>query len=182
MGQRPIPLNALGARQAERLAPLLQSHGVHSIYSSPVLRAQQTATILGNALSCTVQLEPGLTEIGMGEWEGRYWKDLAHDLNRHNLYLLPDEARPPGGESLREVQARAVAAIERSRRQQEITTVVCVTHADVVRAILAHYLTFDLRTIRQIRIDHASVTALEFQDSLIDLLYLNVAPVEPPDR
>lgn len=177
MGQRPIPLNSLGTRQAEQLVPLLQNHSVHSIYASPVLRAQQTATILGAALSRSIQTEPGLTEIGMGEWEGLYWKDLTQDFNRLNLYVRPDEARPPGGESLREVQTRAVAAIERLREQPEPMTSLFVTHADVIRTIVAHYLNLDLRTIRQVRIDHASLTGLEFRDSLIDLLFLNVAPI-----
>jgi len=178
MGQRPIPLNELGARQATALVSLLHSQAVHSIHASPVLRAQQTAAILGEALSRPVHIEPGLAEIGMGEWEGRYWKDLTEDFNRHNLYLLPDEARPPGGESLKEVQTRAVAAIERSRDRSESMTALFVTHADVIRAIVAHYLNFELRTIRQVRIDHASLTGLEFRENLIDLLFLNV--VLPP--
>ena len=48
-----------------------------------------------------------------------------------------------------------------------------VSHADVVRAIIAHYLQWDLQTIRQVRIDHASLTALKVADGLADLLFLN---------
>lgn len=176
MGKLPIPLNEQGRRQARRLAAFLQRSHVHSVYSSPVLRAHQTATILAESLARQVDIEPGLTEIGMGEWEGRYWKDLAQDVNKLNLYLMPDEARPPRGETLREVQTRAVAAIEHSRTSSESTTLVFVTHADVVRAIIAHYMGFELRRIRQVRIDHASLTSLEFGEELAALLHLNLVP------
>lgn len=180
MGTLPIPLNERGERQAQRLASVLRSGSVHAIYSSPVLRARQTATILAEALLRPLHIEPALTEIGMGEWEGQYWNDLAHDVTRLNLYSMPDEARPPGGETLREVQARCVSAIEQSRDPRDSTTLLFVTHADVVRAIVAHYLHFDLRRIRQVRIDHASQTALELGEGLTDLLYLNVVPPSGP--
>jgi broad specificity phosphatase PhoE len=122
-------------------------------------------------------LDKGLTEIGVGEWEGRYWTELSEDLSRRNLYAQPEEARPPGGETLREVQSRAVAAVERTRGEHHSDAVVLVSHADVVRAIVAHYLGFELRTIRQVRIDHASLTALEIKGPLADLLFLNYVPM-----
>lgn len=177
MGELPIPLNPEGASQAERLASFLRSRPIGAIYSSPALRAQQTALTLASALRLSVTLDAGLTEIGVGEWEGRYWKDLAEDLSRRNLYAQPEETRPPGGETLREVQSRAVAAVERTRGACRSDAVVLVSHADVVRAIIAHYLGFELRTIRQVRIDHASLTALELRGSLADLLFLNYVPI-----
>jgi broad specificity phosphatase PhoE len=177
MGELPIPLNPEGASQAERLASLLRGRPIGAIYSSPAVRAQQTALTLASALRLSVTLDAGLTEIGVGEWEGRYWKDLAEDLSRRNLYARPEETRPPGGETLREVQSRAVAAVERTRGASRSDAVVLVSHADVVRAIIAHYLGFDLRTIRQVRIDHASLTALELRGSLADLLFLNYVPM-----
>ena len=120
---------------------------------------------------------PVLTEIGVGSWEGRYWTELSEDLSRRNLYARPEETRPPGGETLREVQSRAVAVVERTRGEHHSDAVVLVSHADVVRAIVAHYLGFELRTVRQVRIDHASLTALEIQGPLTDLLFLNYVPM-----
>jgi broad specificity phosphatase PhoE len=183
MGELPIPLNPEGAGQAERLAAFLRSRAIGAIYSSPAVRAHQTAETLAAAFRLSVTVEAGLTEIGVGEWAGRYWHELAEDINRRDLYASPEEARPPGGETLREVQARAVAAVERARGGGRSEAVVLVSHADVVRAIVAHYLGFELRTIRQVRVDHASLTALELKGSLADLLFLNYVPASPrPER
>jgi broad specificity phosphatase PhoE len=178
MGERPVPLNQQGEAQAQRLASLLKDRPVHALCSSPVARALQTAQILASALQVPVTIDRGLTEIGVGQWEGRFWKDLADEIVRQNFYRDPLEARPPGGETLSEVQARAVATVERvmAGASEGAGPLLFVSHADVVRAILAHYLRFDLQTVRQIRIDHASLTALHLNGNTVDLLCLNYTP------
>lgn len=180
MGERPVPLNQNGRAQAQRLAAFLKARQIQALYSSPVARALQTAEILASALQLPVTTERGLTEIGVGEWEGRYWNDLTEEIARQNFYAIPEDARPPGGETLRETHRRAVAVIERASSWHGTGSLLFVSHADVVRAIVAHYLGFDLRTVRQIRIDHASLTALEINGSTADLLFLNYIPPVPP--
>jgi broad specificity phosphatase PhoE len=175
MGERPIPLNRTGQRQAERVAQLLKTRRVGAIYSSPVARALQTAEAIGSALGLPVTAEAGLKEIGMGEWEGQFWKDLADEIVRKNFYTMPQVARPPGGETIGEVQTRAVAVIERLRAETG-DPLVFVSHADVVRVILGHYLRLDLQHVRQMRIDHASVSALDLTGDLVTLLCLNYTP------
>lgn len=176
MGACPVPLNPLGKAQAERLALCLKSRPIATVYSSPVARALQTAEILASMLEMPVSVEEGLTEIGVGQWEGRYWKDLEDEITRQNFYALPEEARPPGGETFGETQRRAVAAVERAVHRATTGPMLFVSHADVIRAILAHYLGFDLREIRRIRIDHASLTALNVDGAFSDLLLLNYTP------
>jgi broad specificity phosphatase PhoE len=178
MGEQPVPLNRQGEAQTTKLASLLKERPVGAIYSSPVARTVQTAEILAQALHVPVTTDRGLTEIGVGQWEGRFWKDLANEIIRQNFYRNPLEARPPGGETLREVQVRAVAAVERARTDaaHEAGPLLFVSHADVVRAILAHYLRFDLQTVRQLRIDHASLTVLHINEATADLLCLNYPP------
>lgn len=175
MGEQPVPLNRQGEEQAQRLAALLTNRPVRGLYSSPVARTLQTARILASALQVPVTTDRGLTEIGVGQWEGRFWNDLTDEIVRQNFYSNPLEARPPGGETLGEVQARAVASVERARTGAAEGTgpLLFVSHADVVRAILAHYLRFDLKTVRQMRIDHASLTAFHVNESTVDLLCLN---------
>jgi broad specificity phosphatase PhoE len=176
MGERPVPLNEAGQRQAHRLAALLKDRPVRAVYSSPVARAFQTAEILTSVLQAPVTVERGLTEIGVGQWEGRYWKDLTDEIIRHNFYNKPQEARPPGGETLREVQARAVAVVERVRGGPGNGPLLFVSHADVLRTILAHYLRLDLQSVRQMRIIHASLTVLDLNEDTADLLCLNYPP------
>lgn len=173
MGEQPVPLNRNGEAQAKRLASFLKSRSIRALYSSPVARALQTAEILASVLHVPVTADRGLTEINVGEWEGQYWKDLTDEFARQQFYTRPEEARPPGGETLREVQARAIAVVERARAREGADRLLFVSHADVVRTILAYYLRFDLKTVRQMRIDHASLTALELNGTLADLLFLN---------
>jgi broad specificity phosphatase PhoE len=176
MGAQPVPLNDHGCLQAHRLASFLRTRPIRRLYSSPVVRARQTAEIVGAALSLPLIVEAGLTEIGVGDWVGRYWRDLADAEVRLNFYTRPEEARPPGGETLREVQARAVTTVQRALAAADSGPIVMVSHADVLRTIVAHYLQVSLPTMRQMRIDHASVTALEITGSGADLLFLNHVP------
>lgn len=173
MGEQPVPMNQNGEAQVKRLATFLKSRSIHALYSSPVARALQTAEILASALQVPVTADRGLTEINVGEWEGRYWKHLTDEFARQQFYSRPEEARPPGGETLSEVQTRAVAVVERARARKGADRLLFVSHADVLRTILAHYLRLDLKTVRQLRIDHASLTALEINGTLADLLFLN---------
>lgn len=176
MGTRPVELNQDGLTQAARLAIQLIALKRPALYSSPVRRARQTADILAATLHVPVVEEPGLSEIGVGDWEGRFWSEFDGDPARVNFYRLPEEARPPGGETLGEVRRRAVASVERAVGRGEKQPAIFVTHADVIRTIVAHYLEASLQTMRHMQIGHASVTALEIKGSSGVLLCLNSLP------
>jgi broad specificity phosphatase PhoE len=181
MGHRPVPLSRHGQTQARHLAALLKGLPIHALLTSPIARAVQTAEILADVLGLPVTTEPGLTEIGFGAWEGQYWKDLADEIVRQNFYRCPTEARPPGGETLREVQTRAVEAVERATAQHPQAPLLCVSHADVIRAILSHYLQLDLAVVRQMRISHASLTIVELGAGTAELRCLNYpTDLSPP--
>ena len=173
MGDQPIPLNAEGERRAREVAQVLAHTNIGSLSASPVLRAVQTAAILGAAAAVEVQTLAGLSEIGVGRWINRYWRDFADDPAKRDWYRKPDEARPEGGETLREVQRRAVEQVLRSGRGGPH---VFVSHGDVIRAILAHYLQMDLADLRRARIDHVSVSGLDLTERPAHLLFLNHQP------
>jgi broad specificity phosphatase PhoE len=173
MGRSPIPLNETGERQVQALARELKRLPPDHIYASPVVRTLQTARILGIALNLPVQVDEGLLEIGVGEWEGQYWRDLSGDPIRLQYYSHPETARPPGGETLNEVGRRALGVVERANRASASSTYLFVSHADVIRAILAHYLRLGMEGVRHIRIDHASLTGLNVGGPQPELLYVN---------
>jgi broad specificity phosphatase PhoE len=194
MGDQPIPLNERGRQQARTLAQQLEGAPVAAIVTSPVLRAAQTAEALAGVLRCSLSHAAGLREIGVGDWVNRYWNDLSDEPARRDFYTKPREARPPGGETLWEVQQRAVAVVEQARathtrssyarhgRGPEPTPLpyphteghlLFVTHADVIRTILSHYLDIEMVQLRQMRIDHASITAVSLFEERAELLFLN---------
>ena len=176
MGDQPVPLNHAGERQARELASLLSGAKIARIYSSPVLRALQTAQILCEGLQAGIVQAPGLSEIGVGAWMNRFWKELADDPVKRDWYTRPDDARPAGGETLREVQQRAVSAVQEILSTGADGHSLFVSHADVIRTILAHYLRIDLVLLRNMKIDHASATALEITPQGNQLLFLNYRP------
>jgi broad specificity phosphatase PhoE len=176
MGDQPIPLNHAGERQARELARLLGGAKIARVYSSPVLRALQTAQVLGETLQAAVVPAQGLSEIGVGAWLNRFWRDLAEDPAKRDWYTRPDEARPEGGETLCEVQRRAVSVVQEVVPTLREGHCAFVSHADVIRTIVAHYLQLDLAALRNIKIDHASATALEIAPQGNQLLFLNYRP------
>lgn len=176
MGNQPIPLNQTGEQQARACAEMLAHTPIAGIVTSPALRAVQTAHIVGRTHAVPVRHAPGLSEIGVGDWINRYWKDLGEDPAKRDWYAQPDRARPSGGETLREVQQRAVAAVEEALQIAKDGPYIFVSHGDVIRALLAHYLQVDLHTLRQARIDHAGVSGIEVTDAATHLLFLNHRP------
>lgn len=176
MGDQAIPLNQVGERQAQVCAEILSRTPISGVFTSPVLRAVQTAEILRRPHEVPLQHISELREIGVGLWINRYWKDFADDPARRDWYGQPDTARPSGGETLREVQHRAVGAVERIIKCPQDKPYVFVSHGDVIRAILAHYLHLDLGILRNATIDHVSVSGLDVSDHSVQLLFLNHRP------
>jgi broad specificity phosphatase PhoE len=176
MGDQAIPLNQAGERQVRVCAEILSRTPISGIFTSPVLRAVQTAEILRRPHGIPMQQISELREIGVGHWINRYWKDFSDDPAKRDWYAQPDLARPSGGETLREVQRRAVAAVEQTLAGPQDKPCVFVSHADVIRAILAHYLHLDLAVIRHAVIDHASVSGLDLTGHGAQLLFLNHRP------
>ena len=176
MGDQPIPLNETGRRQAQVCADVLSRTPIAGLFTSPVLRAVQTAEILACPCQASLQHLSDLREIGVGDWVNRYWKEFADDPAKRNWYTQPDLARPAGGETLQEVQHRAITAVEQAIADAQDKPYVFVSHADVIRAIVAHYLRLDLAMIRHAIIDHVSVSGLDVTDQAARLLFLNHRP------
>ena len=139
-GQAPHapPLNAAGHTQSESLAEQLNSHIFDTLYSSDLLRAIQTAEIVGARLDLRVQVEPRLREINQGEWEGMLGSDIAR------LYPAqwaarerdPLNAHPPGGESVVEVAARAWAAAADIARRHLGGAALVVSHGLLLATLI----------------------------------------------
>ena len=184
MGTLPVPLNERGDEQARGVAQALTRYPIAALFSSPVARAVQTARLVAERLGLPITEEAGLTELAMGAWEGRYWNELESDQSRRSLYSHPLEARAPGGETLAEVQKRAVAAIENALAIQNHRPSVFVTHADVVRTVVAHYLNLRITDSQRLCIDHASLTIIELTPTnphLIMFNYVYSQDNHPPD-
>ena len=129
-GQSDVPLNEKGFEQAKSLVGKLKGKTFITIYTSDLLRAQQTAEPIANALGLPIQIEPRLREINQGEWEGV----LVDDIKARYAGLWsqrtvdPASVRPPGGETVSEVAARVYAALDDIARLIPAGNVLIVSH------------------------------------------------------
>ncbi len=136
-GFRDTPLNDTGRRQAADLGNRLAGEGIRSLWSSDLIRARETAEIVGDGIGLMPRFDPRLREANRGEWEGRLFIDIAReDPERYAAWLRAgDSFRFPGGESLRDQLERVTASLEDIRRTGELPALV-VCHGGSIRVIL----------------------------------------------
>jgi probable phosphomutase (TIGR03848 family) len=156
-----VHLGAEGRDQAERLAERFASHAVAAVQTSPLERARETAAPIASRLGLAEEVREGLAEIDFGEWTGRAFDELRDDPRWHAWNAVRSLARAPGGESMVEAQARIVGHLERVRDAQPDGAVVLVSHADMIRAALAHCLGLSLDFMLRLEIAPASVSTVE---------------------
>ena len=156
-----VHLDEDGVAQAEAAAERLASSAVAAVYSSPLERTQDTARIIARPHQLRVRTRRGLGEVDYGDWTD---KPLGQ-LRRRKLWTViqatPSRVTFPGGESIRGAQARAVDATEALADQHAGETIVCVSHADVIKAVVAHHLAMPLDAFQRIVIAPASITVLQ---------------------
>lgn len=155
-----VHLNARGRHEARRLAAWLARHQIASIYSSPRERAVETALVLGEARALTPQTCGNLDEIDFGDWTGATFDALADDAGWRVWVDRRSAARPPHGETIVDVQRRIVAAIDALSARHCDQTIVLVSHGDVIKSAIAHYLGVSLDRLESFEIAPASVSVL----------------------
>jgi broad specificity phosphatase PhoE len=163
-GRSDVPLNRTGRDQAHALALALRHEPIAAIYSSPLLRALETAQIIkAYHPSAPLFQAEGLAEMDLGDFEGmpaQQWAEQYPDFRKAWLET-PLSVTMPGGESLQEVQARAMDTLERitTRSSPESTLLVC-SHSFVNRTILCHALNLSLDRFREVQQDTSALNIL----------------------
>jgi probable phosphomutase (TIGR03848 family) len=157
-----LHLSEEGRQQAKALAERLGPVALDALYASPLERCQETAAVVAEAKGLAVQTLEDLGEVRYGDWTGRELKGLAREPLWKLVQASPSAARFPGGESLFEMQARAVLATERLRAAHPDQTVAVCSHADVIKALACHYLGMHLDLFQRVVVGPASLTAIGF--------------------
>ena len=157
-----LHLSEEGRRQAEGLAGRLEPVPVDAVYASPLERCQETAAAVAEARGLKIQTLEDVGEVRYGDWTGRTIKELSREPLWKVVRASPSAARFPEGESLYEMQARAVLALERLREAHPGQTVLVCSHADVIKALTCHYLGMHLDLFQRVVVSPASVTAFAF--------------------
>jgi probable phosphoglycerate mutase len=174
-----VHLNDKGRAQAASLAQRLSEAPIAAIFSSPLERTLETAQPLAEALDLAVQVCDGLGEARYGDWTGRSLKELKEEELWPVIQVYPGGARFPGGESLREVQARMVDELDAIRDAHPEQTVAVFSHSDPIKMAAAHYAGVPLDLFQRLTISPASVTAFAFTRFGPRLICLNYTDALP---
>lgn len=174
-----VHLNNEGRAQAAALAQRLETVPLAAVYSSPLERTLETAHPLAQAHGLTVQVREGLGEAQYGDWTGRALEELKDEALWPVIQVYPGGVRFPGGESMRETQARIVAELDAIRDAHPGQTVAVVSHSDPIKMAVAHYTGLALDLFQRIAISPASVTAFAFAQYGPRLICLNVTDPLP---
>jgi probable phosphomutase (TIGR03848 family) len=170
---RGVHLNERGRREAAALVERLEGVPIRAVYTSPLERCRETAAPFARARGLSVSARRGLLEVDYGEWTGRTIADVRRTRLWRVVQHTPSRLRFPGGESLLDVQARAVAEIERIAVAHPRDVVAVVTHADVVRLALLHFAGMHVDSLHRLHVDTASVSVLVLQEGGVRLVKVN---------
>jgi probable phosphomutase (TIGR03848 family) len=173
-GQAPgHHLSEAGREQAAALVRRMEPIPLAAIYASPLERCVETAEPLARARRTEVRPLPGVLEVGYGRWTGRPLAQLARTDLWRRVQQTPSRVRFPDGESLAEVQRRSVEALEDLAPRHRRRAVAVVTHADVIRLVLAHYAGVHLDLYQRLVVSPASVSAVALGDGVPRILRMN---------
>jgi probable phosphoglycerate mutase len=170
-----IHLNEKGRAQAEALGGLLQAAHLEALYASPLERTMETAAPIARQSGLRIRSRQGLADVRPGEWQGQSLRVLRHRKLWPVIQHTPSLARFPGGESFPEAQARIVSELEAIRRDHPSpgAAVACVSHGDIIKLAVAHYLGLPLDLFQRLTVDAASISVLWVGDTMSRLVRLN---------
>jgi len=171
---RGLHLSDEGRRQAEAVAARIGKIAkVVAVYSSPLERARETAQIIAKARNMAVRIERGLLELDIGKWTGMALRDAGSKPEWKAVQQHPSGFRFPDGESFTEMQTRITGAIARMVARHAGRIVVAVSHADPIKAAVAHALGTPLDLFQRIMIGTASISAIAYSPSGAAVLTVN---------
>ncbi len=161
-GRAPgLHLSEVGVQQAqqagERIAELKK---IDAVYCSPLERARETAAPIAAAVGLKTTIERGLVECDFGDWTGAELKKLMKLPEWRTVQRAPSTFRFPNGESFTEMQTRIVTTLDRLRHKHPGGTIVCVSHADPIKAAMANALGTHLDLFQRIVISTCSISAI----------------------
>lgn len=177
-GRSEIALSDAGHGEAMRLAARLAATPIAAIHSSPRRRARETAEAVAARHALPVEIVDALDEVDFGAWAGKPFAALAHDPDWHRWNAARGTAPTPGGETMAAATGRAVKHIAAiGERGDGQGAVLCVSHCDIIRGVVAHYLGLEADRLLGFDIDPASLSTLALHDGGAQIVSLNERPL-----
>jgi probable phosphoglycerate mutase len=188
-GQLDIPLNATGLAQARAVASVLKNESFAAIYSSDLIRAQQTAQPVADLLKKKIMLEERLRERHYGMFQGMTYAEASERIPEgYARFKAKDPEYDFGtGESLKDFSHRSLLFIQKVVQDHEGENLLLFTHGGVLEMIYRHATGRGLSTPRDFEIPNAAINRVEVGAagwrvaSWADIAHLSVALDDLPD-
>jgi probable phosphomutase (TIGR03848 family) len=172
-GRTPgVRLDDVGRDQAARAAERLSVVPLAELVTSPLERCKETARAVAarQAAKPRPHVDRALTECDYGDWQGRKLRDLSRLALWRTVQTNPSAARFPGGESLPEMQARAVSAVRRRDAAIHVArgadaVWLAVSHGDLIKSLIADALGMHLDLFQRINVDPAAISVIRYTDA-----------------
>jgi len=177
-GQQDAPLTDLGHKQADAICRYFLGIHIDRIYASDLSRAFETARPLSMVSRVPIKKNTAFREINGGQWEYKKFAELT-DLYPEDYALWRSDlrnARPTGGESIREISKRVCDEVDRIAKIHPDETVVIATHALPIRVMLSNWLAGGVEEIGRIDwVPNASITKVAYKDGIYTTIDLEKA-------
>jgi broad specificity phosphatase PhoE len=177
MGRNPIELNDDGRAQMQAAVPFARLIAPELIFTSPLIRARQSAEIISAGLGGMEIIEDAqLSEVQYGRWEGMTFDDLRDDPDYARCSADPIATPTPGGETIDHVQSRGIEAVHRAVAANPGRRILFVSHGDIIRTVLCKLMGLELNHFRRIRIDNATFSGVQLIGDFSEVKFLNLLP------
>ena len=175
-GTCDIPLNADGLAQAQVVARRCAALHVERVYHSPLKRAAQTAQIIGEMAGASCIPRDGMREGDMGAFQGLTLEQARERFPQECAAYFANQTHvaPPGGESMLELQSRAVAALDAIERDaQGCGRIAIVSHGALLKTLLCAVADMPLTCFGRIDVSNCSISVVDSTDGQRRLVTLN---------
>ena len=171
MGSADVPLNEAGRSQCEGVARMLADFSIDTVVTSPLERARESAQIIASALGVALREDSDLEEVKFGRWQGHTYDEVMRDPDYHFYAADPCGVPTPGGETIVDVQSRGLAALERAEPGQRT---LFVSHGDIIRSTICHYLAIPVSEYRRVRVDNCGLTGVLTRAESTEVKFVNM--------
>lgn len=169
--------------QARQTGRALAGKSIDAVFTSPLLRARQTAEVIAEPHGLGVEIVDDLIEVDVGDWEGRPWDEIEKTNPEEYRLFMSDASVNPylGGENMTVVYDRVVPVFERLMAENLGRTIVVVAHNVVNRVYLTHLLHMPLKKYRSIPQHNCGLNVLRHRNGEVKLVTLNAVEHLPND-
>lgn len=177
-GRIDMDLSKRGHAHSAALAAYLKRHSIDGFYSSPMVRARDTAKPIADLLGKQPVVMTGLREVDFGDWTGLAWTQVMERFNISAAQWLEQmEATGfPGGDSAISFHGRVTPCLWEILENHRGKSALVVCHGGVIRMALAILLQLPLKTFARFEVDYASVTEVQISPSKTEVVLMNMTP------